>query len=370
VREGARKQQRLQAEAAVRQAEAQLKTAQATYDRFKPLADEGVVSKQRFDEIALQLEVARSQRETARQQASMVHEGARTQELQQAEEGVRQAEAALRMATQKQREAEAALSSARAQRDLIYEGARSQEVRQAEEQVRQAQESLRMAVAATDENTIQAETVKMLRAQVTQAEASLGAARTQLGYATIRAPFSGVITKRHVDPGAMAVPGAPVVSIVDDSAFRLEAQVPESQLPGVALGVSARVTIDAIDQTLTGSVLQIVPSADPATRTFVVKIRLPTVAGLSSGLFARAAIPVGDTEGLFVPQAALWREGSLVGVVVVDDGTARRRLVTVGKAEGDAIEVLSGLRDGEVIVARDVDRVPEGATIRGGGEAP
>ncbi|MCS6862411.1 MAG: biotin/lipoyl-binding protein, partial [Abditibacteriales bacterium] len=82
VKEGARKQQKLQADAALRQAEAHLKTAQATYDRFKPLADEGVITKQKFDEIALQLEVAKSQYETAKQQASLVYEGARTQEVQ------------------------------------------------------------------------------------------------------------------------------------------------------------------------------------------------------------------------------------------------------------------------------------------------
>ena len=365
VKEGARNQQKLQAEAGVRQAEANLKTAQATHDRFKPLADEGVISKQRFDEVALQLDVAKSQHETAKQQASLVNEGARTQEVTQAEEGVRQAEAALRLAQQKVKEAESGLAAAKAQRELTYEGARSQEVRQAEEAVRLAEEQLRMAESATDENVIKAENVKMLRAQVAQAQAGLAAARVRLGYANIVAPFTGVVTRRHADPGAMASPGMPLISLVDDSAFRFEAQVPESQREGIRLGSEADIVIDALGRGFPGEIAQIVPSADRASRTFVVKLRFFTTEGLSPGLFGRVRIPVGHEESLTIPATALWTKGSLVGVMVVEKGIAHKRLVTVGKATGDSVEVLSGLKEGETIVARDVDRVPDGATVGG-----
>lgn len=369
VKEGARRQQKLQADAAVRQAEANLKTAQATYDRFKPLADQGVISKQRFDEISLRLAVARSQYETAKEQASMVHEGSRTQEIQQAEEGVRQAEAALRMAQQQAHRAEAALAAAKAQRSLTYEGARTQEVIQAEEAVKQAKEALRMAEKATDEDKIKADTVKMLRAQVSQAEAGLTAARVQLGYATIVAPFAGVITRRNVDPGAMTAPGIPVLSLVDDSGFRMDALVPERKMKGLKLGGEARITIDALGQTVTGHIRQIVPAADQATRTFIVKFGLPNVPGLVAGLFARARIPVGRKEGLFIPQTALWHEGSLVGVLAVEKGIAHRRLVTVGRKRGDEVEVLSGLSPGERIVVGETGRVPDGARVDTGGES-
>lgn len=386
VREGARKQQKLQADAAVRQAEANLKTAQATYDRFKPLADEGVITKQKFDEIALQLEVAKSQHETAKQHASLVYEGARTQEVQQAEQAVQQAEAAVRMAEQKMNEAEAALRAAQAQRDLTYEGARTQEVKQAEAQVKQAEEALRLAEAATDENKIKAENVKMLRAQVRQAEANLAAARVALSYTTITAPFSGVVVKRHADPGAMAAPGVPLITLVDASGFHLESLVPESQLPGVHLGDTTQVTIDALGQTLTGRIAQIVPSADPASRTFIVKIGLPKFVvthaaqrsaikdgtplhsvpdyKLSPGMFGRAKFTVGEMQGIFVPETALWRKESLVGVFVVEKGIAHKRLVTVGKIADGKAEILSGLKGGETIVARDADKVTDGARVQ------
>jgi HlyD family secretion protein len=367
VREGSRSQQKLQADAAVRQAEASLKTAQATYNRFKPLVEEGVITRQRFDEITLQRDLAQSQYDTARQQASLVYEGARSQEVQQAEEGVRQAEAALRMAQQKEREAQAAARSAAAQRDLTYEGSRSQEIRQAEEQVRQAEEALRMAKAATGETRMKAENVQMLRAQVTQADAGLTAARVQLAYATITAPFSGIVIRRLVDPGAMASPGVPVLTLEDPSGFRLEATVPESAMEGVRRGDTVTVTVDALGRALVGRIAQIVPSADPASRTFIVKVRLPRGAPLSAGLFGRVKLAAGRRRGLFVPAAALWHRESLVGVVVIEAGIAHRRLVTVGSEEAGKVEILSGLRDGEILAARDVERIADGAAVVAGG---
>jgi HlyD family secretion protein len=364
VKEGSRGQQKLQADASVRQAEATFKTAQATYNRFKALLDEGAVSRLRLDEVALQLEVARSQYDTTREQASLVYEGARTQELQQAEAGVRQAEAGLRQAQQKQREAEAAARSAAAQRDLTYEGPRSQEVRQAQEQVRQAEQALRMARASVGENRIKAENTRMLRAQKAQAEANLAAARVQLSYATITAPFSGVVVLRSVDPGALARPGGPLLTLVDPSGFRLEAVVPESEREHLRPGALVPVTIGASDRTVTGRIAQIVPGADPASRTFVVKIHLPQHEALTTGMFGRARLTVGRTKSLLVPQSALWRQESLVGVFVVEDGVARRQLVTVGRVEQTQAEILSGLRGGERIVADHVEGVQEGGVVR------
>jgi RND family efflux transporter MFP subunit len=366
VTEGTRRQQRLQADAALREAEAGMKTAQVTHDRYQSLVDEGAISRQQYDEVALRLEVARSQYENAKQQASLVYEGARSQEVMQAEEGVRQAAAGVRAARQKAREAEAAVRAAEAQRDLTYEGARAQEVRQTEAQVRQAEQALRMARAATGENQLKADDARMRRAQVAQAEANLSAARVQLSYARLVAPFSGIITRRQVDPGAMATPGVPVITAVDPSSFRIEALVPETQIRTVHLGDRLPVSIDALGQTLRGVVVQIVPSADPASRTFVVKVGLSKTTGLSTGLFGRVRMLAGKTRGIAVPETAVWRRESLTGVFVISDRTAVKRLVTVGKIEGGRAEILSGLQAGERIVADDVDRLQDGQAIRSG----
>jgi multidrug resistance efflux pump len=364
VREGARRQQKLQADAALRQADASLRTAEATYQRYRRLHEEGAVSALRFDEVALQRDVAQAQYETAQQQALMVHEGARSQELQQAEEAVRQAESLSRIAEQKAREAEAAQAAAMARRDLTYEGARAQEIRQAEAQVRQAEEALRMARAATSEDRIKTDAVRMLLAQVQQAEAHRLAARVQLSYATLVAPFGGVIVQRHLDPGALATAGVPLLTLVDAKAFRFDAPVPESRISTLRVGDPTRVALDSLGRTLPGRIVRIVPSADPTTRTFLAKIALPPVAGLSDGLFGRARFQVGRSRTLIVPAAALWRAESLVGVVVVEAGIAHKRLVTMGRALDGGFEVLSGLRSGEVIVARDPWRVEDGAAVQ------
>lgn len=378
MREGYRKQQVAQAEAAFKQAEANLKVAQATYERFKPLAEQGVITKQRFDEITLQLESAKAQYEAAKAQLSMMREGFRSQEIRQAEENVRQAEAVLRIAKERVRmaesaynerlaalkQAEAALKAAEQQRDLVYEGARKQEIRQAEERVKQAREGLKMALAAAKEVDIKAEQVRMLQAQLRQAMAALEAAQVQLSYATVTAPFSGVVVKRHVDPGDMASPGMPLLTIVDPSSFRLEVTVPESRARFIRIGDTVPVTIDALGQTLTGRVYELVPNADPASRTFIVKISLPPTRGLMAGMFGRAEFKVGELKGIFVPEKALWREGSLEGVFVVEGGRAIKRVVTTGKKLNDLVEILSGLNEGELVIAKVDDRIRDGMKVR------
>ena len=378
MQEGFRKQQKAQAEAALRQAEANLKVAQATYDRFKPLAEQGVITKQKFDEIVLQLESAKAQYEAAKAQVSLVQEGFRPQEIRQAEENVRQMEAALMIAKEKVRlaeiayrervaalqQAEAALKAAEQQRDLVYEGARRQEIRQAEERVKQAREGLKMALAAAKEVDIKSEQVKFLQAQLRQALAGLAAAQVQLSYATITAPFSGVVVKRHVDPGDMASPGMPLVTLVDPSSFRLEVTVPESHIKSVHLGETVAVTIDALGKRVEGKVYEIVPSADPTSRTFIVKIRLPQVKGLMAGMFGRATFSTGKSKGIFVPESAIWREGSLEGVFVVEGDTAFKRIITTGRKIGNWVEVLTGLDDGELVIINGTEKLKDGVKVR------
>lgn len=363
VQEGARRQQRLQADAGVRQAEAGFRTAQATYDRFDPLASDGVISRQRMDEITLQRDVARSQLDTAREQASLIQEGARGQEVLQAQDAVRTAESGVAAARQRVTQAEAALSAAQSQRDLTYEGSRGQEIRQAEAQVSQAQQALRMARASSAETAIKADASRMLAAQLSQAQAALQAARTQLSYATLTAPFSGVVTHRAADPGAMASPGVPLITLVDTSAFRLEAVVPESQAASIHLGDPAQVILDSLGQTLRGQVTQVVPTADPASRTQVVKIGIRPVPGLSPGLFGRASIRTGAEPRMMVPVSAVQREHGLTGVYVVRQGKLELRLVTLGQTEGTQVQVLSGLSSGETLVARGVDELHDGQAV-------
>jgi RND family efflux transporter MFP subunit len=205
----------------------------------------------------------------------------------------------------------------------------------------------------------------MARAGQAQANAGLMQARTSLGYTRIRAPFSGVVTEKKADAGTLASPGMPMFTIEDTRSYRLEATVDESDIRLVHVGQVSPVTIDALGNVpLSGKVVQIVPAADPASRSFLVKVELPADARFRSGLFGRARFPRGERPTLLVPHTALVERGQLQGVYVLDaNQIAGLRYVTIGKSAGEQIEVLSGLQGGEKLVAVAGDRDLSGKRI-------
>lgn len=190
------------------------------------------------------------------------------------------------------------------------------------------------------------------RAARTQAAAALDQARTRLDYARVRAPFDGVVTERRVDPGALAAPGMPLLTVEAGGQYRLEAAVDERDLSLVHLGEAVPVTLDALgDRPLNGKVSQIVPAADPASRSFTVKIDLPANKSLRSGIFGRAAFARGTRQAVFIPHSAVTDRGQLQTVYVVgENGIAALRYVTIAPAQADRREVLSGLNAGELVV--------------------
>jgi len=194
----------------------------------------------------------------------------------------------------------------------------------------------------------------MAKAGQAQAQAALSQARTFLDYTRIRAPFDGVVTEKKADSGMLASPGMPIFTIEDVRRYRLEATVNENDLRYVRTGQQIVVVIDALDNAgLKGKVVQIVPAADSASRTFLVKIDLPTDARLRSGLFGRAQFSRGDRQAVLIPRSAVVERGQLQGIYVLDqDKLASLRYITLGKASGAEIEVLAGLQDGERVVAK------------------
>ncbi len=192
----------------------------------------------------------------------------------------------------------------------------------------------------------------------TQAEAGVAGASTAISFTKIRAPFDGLVVAKLADAGAMAAPGVPLLMIEDPNHFRLEATVDESKMGAVRLGETVPVVIDALDdQAITGKVVQIVPAADPASRTFTVKIDLPSNPQMRSGLFGRARFPRGQRESVIIPQTAVVRRGQLQAVYVVGkDQLASLRYVTLGAPSAQQVEVLSGIEAGDQIVAQPGDR--------------
>jgi len=190
-----------------------------------------------------------------------------------------------------------------------------------------------------------------------QAKAALGQAHTSLSYTRIQAPFDGVITEKRADPGTLAAPGLPIFTIEGLGHYRLEASLNEGDLRFVRTGEVVAVVVDALETTkLKGRVAQIMPAADPGSRSFLVKIELPADARLRTGQFGRAQFSRGQRSSLLIPQTAVVERGQLQGVYVLDQNKiASLRYVTLGKSAGAAVEVLAGLQEREDLVAKPGD---------------
>jgi len=205
----------------------------------------------------------------------------------------------------------------------------------------------------------------MAKAALAQANAALAQAGTSLGYTRIRAPFSGVVTERKADSGTLASPGMPILTLEDTRNYRLEVTVDESDLGLVRVGLPTPARIDALGGAeIIGKVMQIVPAADPGSRSFLVKIELPKDAHLRSGLFGRAEFPRGERSALLIPRAAIVERGQLQGVYVIDsEQIANLHYVTLGRTSAQQVEVLSGLEGGEKIIAAHGERELGGKRI-------
>lgn len=200
------------------------------------------------------------------------------------------------------------------------------------------------------------------------ARAALLEAETFLGYTTIRAPFTGIISEKRVEVGDLANPGLPLVSMYDPTQFRLEARIPESRANQLELGDTFEVRVETLGLTVTGEVEEISPLADPTSRTVLTKIALPPATGIQSGQFGRLLLPFRDGTALVAPERAIIRRGQLDYVFVVENREesprAWLRLIKTGRRIGEQREVISGLRPGETIVVADLDKLEDGQKVK------
>lgn len=193
--------------------------------------------------------------------------------------------------------------------------------------------------------------IERIKAEMAQAEAAVSAARVMLTYAEIRAPFTGLVVKKMVEVGDMAIPGQPMFLLEIPCRPELRAFVSDSLIPRLRVGQELNVHIDALGRDFTGSIREIAPKSDPATRTVVVKVSLPPDVDLVNGLFGRLAVPYGQYEALVVPVGAIRKVGQLNLVEVLDpEGYPHRRFVTLGRRHKGLVVVLSGLKEGEEVV--------------------
>jgi len=198
--------------------------------------------------------------------------------------------------------------------------------------------------------------------RIDQAKAEIGEAQATLDYARITAPFAGQVIERRIDPGNLASPGMPLLVVEQDGKLRVETAVEESQAASVALGDTASVEIEALAKPVTGTVGEIVPTVDIASRAFLVKVDLPAdLVGLRPGMFARVSFKVGSRPKLVVPTTAITASGALDRVFAADGDRLRLRMVTLGEKQGPWTEVLSGLGAGERLVTAPTPDLRDGA---------
>ena len=198
------------------------------------------------------------------------------------------------------------------------------------------QQSLEAAVAAA----------RGAEAQVAQAKAGIATAESLSAETVLRAPFDGIVVKRNLEPGDMAQLGLPVLTVQSSQQLRVEAAIPETCARAISIGQSLRAQIAGLGRN--ARIEEIAPAADPQSRTVLVKAGLDGPA--QPGAFAWVEQACGQRSALLVPAAAVSRSGQLESVLLLEQGVPKLRHVRTGKAYGEQVEVLSGLRQGDVVL--------------------
>lgn len=214
------------------------------------------------------------------------------------------------------------------------------------------------------EKELAAQGVARSEARLKQAREGSRAAATMAGYTRIVSPISGVITGKSVDLGATVFPGQPLLTIEEGGNYQLELAVPESQGIRIKSGTAVQVALDALGSSFSAVIAEVVPAADPASRTITVKIPVNRN-GVKSGMFGRGSISLGTTvNGITVPKQSIREQGAMTSVWVLDTGNiARLRIVKSGEVRGGRTEILSGLTDGERVVVGGMEKLIEGAKV-------
>lgn len=279
--------------------------------------------------------------------------------------GADQAKAAQQEARSAQAEVDSAIAAAESQAVLartthqrmknLHErkSISDQEFDEASARLAAAEANLRMAQARKGQ----------VAEKILQASAGVAAAESQLSYLRITAPFAGVVTARMAEPGALASPGMPLLKLEQTGNYRLVASFPESVLSQVKMGQKIPVEIAAIGMRAEGTVAELVPMLDPQTRTFPVKISLPSNPMVRSGLFGVAHLSGESASVLTVPSSAVRTNGQLTTVFVVEDGKAHARMVQLGEQREGRREVLAGLAAGELIISQPSASLRDGDAV-------
>ncbi|MEA1923807.1 MAG: efflux RND transporter periplasmic adaptor subunit [Pseudomonadota bacterium] len=197
------------------------------------------------------------------------------------------------------------------------------------------------------------------------AQAAHQIAQSQRQYIMIKSPVAGVVVERQKRAGDLATPGFPIISIESEKALLFKSFVPERQIQKVVQGDDVTVDIDALGKTLNGHISRIVPSGDPVTRSYEIKICLDDTIDLLPGMFGRVRFRIGTEKTPVIDRTAVVERGGLRGVFVVDaEQRAHFRWLRFGREWPDRMQVLAGVSPGECIAANYVSLIHDGDLIK------
>ncbi len=209
--------------------------------------------------------------------------------------------------------------------------------------------SLHQTQFATDQEYIQAE------AAYHTAKAQLEQADVMLTFTEIRSPMDGMVADRHAEIGTLANPGQTLLRVYDPGVMRLDAPVPVRLTDYLSIGDSLAVRLERPDTEVQGRINRIVSEIDPRTRTQTVQVMLDLGdLPILPGTFGRLQVGASERRVVMVPTTAVYRVGQLEFAQVIESDRVIRRLVKTGSREGDRVEALSGLQDGETILVQPV----------------
>ena len=205
---------------------------------------------------------------------------------------------------------------------------------------------------------------QMTEQQVAMARAGYETAASQMRYATVTAPFAGIITQKMANAGAMAAPGQPVLMLENTDKLQVQTSVADDIYSQIKLGTPVAIQLQGQAADIIGKVANLVASADPVTHSHLVKIDLPAGSSLRSGSFVQAAFALGQREGVRLPAGAVLERAGISGVFVVDaQGMARFRMVRSGASSAGQVEILAGVNPGERVVTSSASALQNGDKV-------
>ncbi len=315
---GARPEEKNQAQAAANGAKSNLETAKRERDRQLKLFQEGASSQQRYEQAENAYQAALSQYEQALQQVS-----------------------------------------------LAQAGSRSEDIESAREQVRQAEEGVKTAQASKNLDVILVDQVAAARATLQGAMATLNLARQGLEDLRVRAPFTGRVSGKPIQPGTVVAGGTPIARIIGASGTYFEGEFPANLLSQIKIGSPVTVTIEGLaDRTLIGSVVAVSPSASNVGRLFRARVQIQTTSDIRPGMFARGEVTLRTVnDATVVPTASIIKRGDKSILFVRKGDKAKLVEVKPGLTTNGHSQVSSVL-PGDEIVVRGQNDLDDGSAIR------